>query len=66
MASQLVTRGVVQGFVPGQKDWVIVSNGVHQVYAYISGVSTRVKQGQTYQVYKQDNTYYLGNQVASQ
>lgn len=65
MAQQLVTSGVVTGFVPGKPDYAIISNGPYQVFAYIAGPSGNIKVGQTYQVYKVENTYYVGTEVPS-
>lgn len=65
MAEQLVTSGVVLGFVPNKPDYVIISSGPYQVFAYIPGPSENVKVGQTYQAYKVDNTYYLGQEIPS-
>lgn len=63
MADQLVEYGTVTGFVAGHPDYAIISNGPHQVYAYITGPVTNVKVGQTFSVYKSGNTYFVGQEV---
>ena len=65
MSQQLISHGVVTGFVPGHPDYAIVSNGPYQVYAYINGPTGNIKLGQTYQVYKVDNTFFVGQEIPS-
>lgn len=63
MAEQLVTMGVAEAFVPGTTSFVIISDGIYQVHAYIP-MGVKVVLGRAYTVHKTGNTYYVGVEVA--
>lgn len=62
MASeQIINFGTVVGFV--SPDIAILSDGIHTVHAYIPFQSPTVIQGQSFSVYKQGSTYFVGSEV---
>jgi hypothetical protein len=62
MAEQLVTMGVAREYVPGTTSFIIISDGLYQVHAYIpKGVTVVI--GRAYTVHKQGNTYFVGVEV---
>lgn len=66
MADQLLTQATVLGFVPNQPDLVQMTDGFHEVYAYVPGDTSTIRPGQTYTLYKQNSTYFLGIQLNGQ
>jgi hypothetical protein len=60
-----ITRGIVVGFVQGHRDFVIITDGIAEVWAQTpEGVQPTI--GDTYTVYKQGSTYFMGNRVNAQ
>jgi len=66
MSEQLLTMGVVIGFVPEHADLVYVSNGFFVVSAYIPSDRSQIQIGATYNLYKQNSIYMLGVQLQGQ
>jgi hypothetical protein len=60
---QLVTRGLVIGFVDGQPDLVRINDGFYNIVAYVPGARNQVTVGQQYSLYKQNGLYHLGVEV---
>jgi len=63
MAEQLVTMGVAREYVSGTTSFVIISDGIYQVHAYIPKGAT-VHLGRAYTVHKVGPTYHVGVEVA--
>ncbi len=62
--TNLVHSGTIIGFVPDNPDFAIITDGTFTVHVYIPQTGTQQPQvGQSFQVYKQNNTYYLGTQI---
>lgn len=62
MASeQILNYGTVVGFV--SPDIAIISDGVHSVHAYIPFQTPKVSVGQSFSIYKQGSTYFVGSEV---
>jgi hypothetical protein len=60
---QLVNMGIAESYVSGTTSFVVVSDGIYQIHAYIpKGV--KVVIGRAYTVHKMGNTYYVGAEVA--
>jgi phenolic acid decarboxylase len=59
--NQLIHSGIVIGRVVGNTDFVIVTDGSFKVHAYDSQGTAIV--GGKYQVYKSNNTYYVGSKL---
>jgi hypothetical protein len=59
--SQVVTRGTVIAVKPNMS-FCTVNDGYFTVDAYIPGGVT-IKLGSTYQLYKQNNTYFIGQEI---
>lgn len=64
--NQLITIGTITGFVAAQPDMVYVSNGYFVVAAYITGLRSNIRIGQTFNVYKQNSLYFLGTELQGQ
>jgi len=61
--SQLIDHGVVVA-LKKNPDFCIMTDGYFAVDVYIPG-DTTVQVGSSYQVYKQQNTYFLGQEIKS-
>lgn len=63
MEQQLVTRGVVIGYVSGQPDLVRITDGFYNIVAYVPGARNQIQVGEQYSLYKQSGLYHLGVEV---
>jgi hypothetical protein len=61
--SQLIDHGTVVS-LKKNPDFCIVTDGYFAVEVYIPG-GTTVQVGSSYQIYKQQNTYFLGQEIIS-
>ncbi len=52
--------GLVIGFVPNKPNFVIVTNGLFQIHARVTGKRSEVQIGGKYSLYKQNSIYYVG------
>lgn len=60
---KLMPWGTVIGYYPKSPDYVYVSNGLMTIIAYCP--STRAILGKSYMLYKINNTYHIGSEVAA-
>jgi len=63
---QLMTMGVIIGFVDGQPDLVRVSDGFNVIVAYLPQDRNEIRPGQCFNLYKQNSLYMLGTELQSQ
>lgn len=61
--SQLVSYGTVIAFKKNP-DFCVLTDGYYTIDVYIPG-NTTVKIGSSYQVFKQNDTYMLGQEITS-
>jgi hypothetical protein len=61
--SQLVNYGTVVS-LKKNPDFCVLTDGYYTVDVYIPG-NTAVQIGKAYQIYKQGDTYFLGQEIVS-
>lgn len=62
MSEQIMTYGRMMGLTGANNSFALISDGYFEVAAYIPAGMT-VQLNRSYMVYKQGNTYYVGNEV---
>lgn len=59
----LIQQAVVIGFIPGFSDMLQMSDGFYMINVYVAGDPSGIQPGQTYGVFRQGSTYYLGQRL---
>lgn len=61
----LIRFGTVIGFVSGLPNIVVLTDGFNAIHVYVTPGGTPPLIGQSFNVYKQGATYFLGNRLGT-